>query len=121
MSSVHTHSKEKRTKLDPSGKKGIFMGYFESLKAYRIYFPRFKNIDISRGVTFDKDLAYIKYRKKHAEEPEAPRIHDTIMNKETQEEDREFEEPQRPGDPPLENNPHNRKPTWVHEIIQGVE
>ena len=28
--------KEKRTKLDPSGKKGIFMGYSESSKAYRI-------------------------------------------------------------------------------------
>ena len=25
--------KEKRTKLDPSGKKGIFVGYFESSKA----------------------------------------------------------------------------------------
>ena len=36
---VYIHiSKEKRTKLDPSGKKGIFVGYSESLKAYRIYF-----------------------------------------------------------------------------------
>ena len=31
--------KEKRTKLDPSGKKDIFVGYSESSKAYRIYFP----------------------------------------------------------------------------------
>ena len=30
--------KEKRTKLDPSRKKGIFVGYSESSKAYRIYF-----------------------------------------------------------------------------------
>src|SRR5713101_2421118 len=30
--------KEKMTKLDPSGKKGIFVGYSESSKAYRIYF-----------------------------------------------------------------------------------
>ena len=29
---------DKRTKLDPSGKKGIFVGYSESSKAYRIYF-----------------------------------------------------------------------------------
>ena len=58
---VYIHiPKEKRTKLDPSGKKGIFVGYFESLKAYRIYFSRFKNIDISRDVTFDKDSAYKK-------------------------------------------------------------
>ena len=78
--------KEKKTKLDPSGKKGIFVGYSESSKAYIIYFLGFKKIDISRDVTFDEDSAYIKSRKKHAEAPkeaEAPIIHDTIMNEET--------------------------------------
>jgi hypothetical protein len=29
--------KEKRTKLDPSGWKGIFVGYSDTSKAYRIY------------------------------------------------------------------------------------
>jgi hypothetical protein len=29
--------KEKRTKLEPSGKKGTFVGYNETSKAYRIY------------------------------------------------------------------------------------
>ena len=43
------------------------------------------------------------------------------MNDETQEEDLEFEEPQRPVDPPQEKNPHKRKPTWVRESIQGEE
>ena len=66
------------------------MGYSESLKAYRIYFPGFKKIDISRDVTFDEDSTYIKSKKKPVDKPEeaeAPRIHDTIMNEETQEED----------------------------------
>ena len=31
--------KEKRNKLDASGKKGMFVGYSESSKAYRIYVP----------------------------------------------------------------------------------
>jgi hypothetical protein len=31
--------KEKRTKLDPLGRKGTFVGYSESSKAYRIYIP----------------------------------------------------------------------------------
>ena len=35
------------------------------------------------------------------------------MNKETQEEDQEFEEPQRPVDPTQEKNPHKRKIDWV--------
>ena len=43
------------------------------------------------------------------------------MNEEDQEEDRDFEEPQRPIDPPLEKNPHKRKPAWVRELIQGAE
>ena len=69
------------------------MGYSESSKAYRIYFPRFKKIDISRDVTFDEDTAYNKSRKRPTKEPEeveAPRIHDTTMNEEIQEEDQEF-------------------------------
>ena len=75
------------------------MGYSESLKAYRIYFPGFKKIDISKDVTFDKDSAYIKSRKTLAEDPEeieVPRIEDTTMNDATQEEDREIEEPREP-------------------------
>ena len=76
--------KEKRKKLDPSRKKGIFVGYSESSKSYRIYFLGFKKIDISRDVTFDEDSTYLKSRKKPTEEPKEtrePRIHDTIMNK----------------------------------------
>ena len=97
------------------------MGYSESSKAYRICFPGFKKIDIRRDVTFDEDSSYIKSRKRLIEEPEAPRIHDTTMKEEIQEEDRELEEPQEPVDPPLEKNPHKRKPAWVWEAIQGVE
>ena len=61
------------------------MGYCERSKAYRIYFPGFKKIDISRDVTFEEDTAYNKSRKRPVEEPEeaeAPRIHDTTMNEE---------------------------------------
>ena len=82
--------KEKRTKLDPSRKKGIFVGYSERSKAYRIYFPRFKNIDIIRDVTFDEDSSYIKSRKRPTKEPEetkVPRIQDTTMKNANQKED----------------------------------
>ena len=92
------------------------MGYSESSKAYRIYFLGFKKIDISKDVTFDEDSAYNKYRKRPTEEPEeteAPKIHDTTMNEEIEEEDQEIEEPQEPVDPPQEKNPHKRKPAWV--------
>jgi hypothetical protein len=47
--------KEKRNKLDPSGKKGIFVGYCEVSKAFRIYIPGQHHIEINRDVTFDED------------------------------------------------------------------
>ena len=75
------------------------MGYSESSKAYRIYFPGYKKINISMDVTFDEDSSYNKSIK-IPEETEAPRIHYTTMNEENQEEDKEFKEPQEPVDPP---------------------
>ena len=66
------------------------MGYSKSSKDYRIHFPGYKKIDISRDVAFNEDTTYNKSRKRPAEESkeaEAPLIHDTTMNEETQEED----------------------------------
>ena len=70
--------------------------YSESSKAYRIYFPGFKNIDISRDVTFDEYSSYNKSRKRPVEDPEeaeAPKIQDTTMNNANQDEYKEIEEP----------------------------
>ena len=49
--------KEKRNKLEPSGKKGIFVGYCEVSKAFRIYIAGHRHIKISRDVTFDEEAA----------------------------------------------------------------
>jgi hypothetical protein len=46
--------KEKRTKLDPSGKKGIFVGYFEFSKDFGIFIPGYHHIEINRYVTFNE-------------------------------------------------------------------
>ena len=69
--------KEKRTKFDPSGRKGIFVGYSNTSKAYRIYFLGFKKIDIIRGITFDEESTYSRSRKiciVEFKEPEATRV-----------------------------------------------
>ena len=40
---VYLHvPKEKRSKLDPLGKKGMFVGYSDQSKAYKIYIPGFR-------------------------------------------------------------------------------
>ena len=57
---VYVHIlKEKRTKLDPFGKKGIFLGFCEVSKSFRIYISGFHHIDISRDVTFDEETTLI--------------------------------------------------------------
>jgi hypothetical protein len=55
--------KERRTKMDPSGKKGIFVGYCEVSKAFRIYIPGYHHIEINRDVTFDEDETLKKSRR----------------------------------------------------------
>jgi hypothetical protein len=59
--------KEKRTKLDPSGKKGTFVGYNESSKAYRIYIPGQRQIEVSRDVIFEKEIAFRRSRESQME------------------------------------------------------
>jgi hypothetical protein len=46
--------------LDPSGKKGIFVGYCEVSKSFRIYILGKHHIEISRDVTFDEDAVLKK-------------------------------------------------------------
>jgi Uma2 family endonuclease len=56
---IHIHvPKEKRTKLDPLGRKGTFVEYSESLKAYWIYIPSQRQIEVSRDVTFEEEIAF---------------------------------------------------------------
>jgi hypothetical protein len=64
---VHV-SKEKRNKLDPSRKKGIFVGYCEVSKAFKFYIPGHHHIEISRDVTFDEDATFKKSRRCQLEE-----------------------------------------------------
>jgi hypothetical protein len=74
--------KDKRSKLDPSRKKGIFFGYSETSKEYRVYIPGYRKIEISRYVTFNEDATFNRSRQHHTyeihdEEREAPRVVDT--------------------------------------------
>ena len=54
--------KEKRSKLDASGKKEMFVGYNETSKAYRIYVSSQREVEICHDVTFDEDATLKKVR-----------------------------------------------------------
>jgi hypothetical protein len=49
--------------MDPSGKKGIFVGHCEVSKAFKVYIPGYHLIEINRDVTFDEDETLKKSRR----------------------------------------------------------
>jgi hypothetical protein len=127
-------SKEKINKLEPSGKKGIFVGYCEVSKAFRIYIPGRRHIEINRDVTFVEYVVLKKSRKFHLEEvyeeePVIPRVAESIrevpraaepvrevVNSPDEEilEDHDVVEFQ---EPPQMAISHKRKIAWARELI----
>ena len=110
--------KEKRSKLDASGKKGMFVGYSETSKAYRIYVPGQREVEICHDVTFDEDAALKKVRnlpssKEDKEEEEAGRQEESkdepIPN---------VEGPMDPIDPPPSNK---KRPSWLRDTLADVK
>jgi hypothetical protein len=128
--------KEKRKKLEPSRKKGLFVGYCEVSKAFRIYIPGHRHIEINRDVTFDEDAALKKSRRcqleeVYEEEPviprtvvrEVPRAAEPMREVVTSSdeeilEDHDILEVQ---EPPQMTILHKRKPAWARELIQDGE
>jgi hypothetical protein len=49
--------------MEPSGKKGVFVGYSENSKAYRIYVPGQRKIEVRRDVTFHEEATFKKSRE----------------------------------------------------------
>jgi hypothetical protein len=104
---VYVHvPKDKRSKLDPSGKKGICFGYSETLKVYKVYILGYKHIEISRDVTFNEDASFSRSRQNHTydihdEELEENSFVDTdayndVVPEEHGPEDHDMAEPQIP-------------------------
>jgi hypothetical protein len=50
--------KDKRSNLDPSGKKGVFVGYSETLNKYRVDISGYRQIEIIKDVTFNEDATF---------------------------------------------------------------
>ena len=95
----------------------IFIGYSDTSKEYKIYFPIFKKIDTSQDVTFEEHSTYNKSSQidhiEIHEEPEVPKIKYTIM-KEISQGDNEYHDmtdPHEPLDSPHEKKPYNRRPS----------
>jgi hypothetical protein len=120
--------KEKRTKLDPSGKKGIFVGYCEVSKSFRVYISGYHHIEIRKDVTFEEEATLKKSRRCQLEEVYekehvAPRVAELVREvvaspDEEILEDHDIVESQ---EPPQMMISHKRKPAWEKELIKDGE
>ena len=62
---------EKRTKLEPTAEKGIFVGYDETLKAFHIYLPSHRKVVVRRDLKFE-ERAFRKLRESEQGEQQVP-------------------------------------------------
>jgi len=126
---VYIHvPKEKRTKMEPSGKKGIFVGYSESSKAYRIYVPGQRQIEVSRDVTFHEEVVFKRSRELQSDdEPDSPSAETSgsdFQREESHDDPRDQDvvlEPAEELERSLEEPPFKRRPAWFKEILQEAE
>lgn len=52
---INSYSKGKRQKWDAKSKKGIFVGYINNRKGYRVWFPGTNNISMFRDIIFKNE------------------------------------------------------------------
>jgi hypothetical protein len=120
---VYSHiPKDKRNKLESSRKKGIFVGYSDSSKAYRIYIPEQHKIEVSRDVTFNERMAFRKSIEETIEEEEIEEPNEGNTESKNNEKD-QSDHPMEPCeniDP--DNIPKSKKrPAWLEATLQDAE
>lgn len=129
---VYIHlPKDKRSKLEPSGKKGIFVGYSESSKAYRIYIPRQKQIEISGDVSFEEEGAFKRSKGSSMdnEEQETPLDmdiypdHSPKIQREPTKPEKIFysTDPIEPTNGPSNISSGRNRPMWARQTMQEAE
>jgi hypothetical protein len=117
--------KEKRTKLEPSEQGGTFVGYRKTSKAYKIYILGQRQIEVSRDVAFNEEIAFKRSRESHieivSEEQEAPKddgIHPTSPVDHPSDHQ---EEPAGPVDLPRNVAVTRKRPAWLRDTLQNAE
>ena len=67
----HVPSK-KREKLESTAENGIFVGYDETAKAFRIYLPSQRKVVVRRDVKFEEERAFRRSRESEQGEQQVP-------------------------------------------------
>ena len=114
---VYVHVlKEKRAELEPSGKKGLFVGYSDCSKAYRVYIPGQRYIEVSKDVIFHEEAVFRKTLELSPEDAVAPlEFPDSEIQREEEFDDQTPNVPENiesPLEELLEVPPSKRRPAW---------
>ena len=118
--------------MEPSGKKGIFVGYSETSKAYRIYVLGQRNSEVRRDVTFHEEAAFECSKEVHLdtemEEGEIspkqvpdPRLFGLDIQRESSMERIESMELEDQLERSLKAPQVKRKHAWCRELLQGAK
>jgi hypothetical protein len=71
---IHVPSK-KRTKLEPTAEKGIFVSYSKTSKDFHIYIPSLRKTVVQRDVRFEEDRAFQRSRDTKQGKQSTPQTH----------------------------------------------
>ncbi|GLJ14289.1 hypothetical protein SUGI_0230070 [Cryptomeria japonica] len=129
---VYVHvPKEKGTKLEPSKKKGMLVGYNEFSKAFRIYIPSQRYVEVSRDVTFEEDIAFKKSKgslvidevddNQDMNVDTNPKIQREPIEPPPQEEHNDLPKPMNPTNIPSDIVVSKKRRLWVRNTIQEAE
>jgi hypothetical protein len=121
---VYIHvPKEKSTKLEPSSRKSTFVGYNESSKAYRIYIPGQRQIEVSRDVTLEKEIAFQRSRESQMDinnEKKEETVYSTplVVQRKTV---IDLVDPIAPVDVPRDIAVGHKRHAWAQQTLQEAE
>ena len=93
------------------GKNGIFVGYSETSKAYRVYVPGQREVEICHDVTFDEDASLrklINLLRSEQDREVRPRIQEELKDETMP----DVEGPMDPIDPPTSLG---KRPSWLRD------
>ena len=109
--------KEKRSKLDASGKKGMFVGYSETLKAYKVYVPSQREAKICHDVTFDKDASL----RKVVNLPRSEEDHEARPGNKKESKDEMMPDAKGPMDPIDPPPSLGKRPSWLRDTLEDAK
>jgi hypothetical protein len=116
---------EKKEKLEPYGRKGMFVGYNETSKAYQIYIPGQQQIEVGWDVTFQK-LDFRRSRETttetYGEEKEDSEVEESTcpsnIGVQPSDHEEDSEESVDPVEPPSDEE---MRPGWLQYTLRDAE